>query len=74
MFPPNIDCGCLLEPHHRDGSNNYPHPMFLSQNNKKIMHTPFSPNINWGFPGASLHGLVNVMYVIFTSFKAVRII
>ena len=30
----NIDCGYLLEPPWWGGSNEYPHPMFSSQNKK----------------------------------------
>ena len=30
----NIDCGYLLEPLGRGGSNEYPQPMFLSRNKK----------------------------------------
>ena len=32
----NIDCGYSLEPHHRGGSNEYPHSMFFSRNMKNI--------------------------------------
>ena len=38
----NIDCGYILEPPRRGGSNEYPQSMFLSKN-KKIgipLHTP----------------------------------
>ena len=35
----NIDCGYLLEPPCRGGSNEYPQSMFLSRNKKKIMYT-----------------------------------
>ena len=31
----NIDCGYSLEPPQRGGSNEYPHSMFMSRNNKK---------------------------------------
>ena len=31
----NIDCGYLLEPPQRGGSNEYPQSMFLSKNKKK---------------------------------------
>ena len=30
----NIDCGYLLEPPRRSGSNEYPQSMFLSRNKK----------------------------------------
>ena len=33
----NIDCGYLLEPPRRGGSNEYPQSMFLSRNLKKIL-------------------------------------
>ena len=39
----NIDCGYLLEPPRRGGSNEYPRSMFLSRN-KKIMYTPANPS------------------------------
>ena len=39
----NIDCGYLLEPPHRDGSNEYPQSMFLSKI-RKIMYTPVNPD------------------------------
>ena len=32
----NIDCGYLLEPPHRGGSNEHPQSMFLSRNKKNI--------------------------------------
>ena len=38
----NIDCGYLLEPLGRGGSNEYPQPMFLSRN-KKINVYPCKP-------------------------------
>ena len=40
----NIDCGYLLEPPRRGGSNEYPQSMFLSRNNK-IMYT----SVNFSF-------------------------
>ena len=39
----NIDCGYSLEPHRRDGSNEYPQSMCLSSNKKK-MYTPVNPS------------------------------
>ena len=38
----NIDCGYLLEPPRRGGSNEYPQSMFLSRN-KKINIYPCKP-------------------------------
>ena len=38
----NIDCGFLLEPPHRGGSNEYPQSM-LFQQNKKINVYPYKP-------------------------------
>ena len=49
----NIDCGYLLEPPRRGGSNEYPHSMFLSRN-KKINVYPSKPQfycIKMGFKG-----------------------
>ena len=34
----NIDCGYLLEPPHRGGSNEYPQSMFLSRNKKNYVY------------------------------------
>ena len=34
IFAQNIDCGYLLEPPHRGGSNEYPQSVFLSRNKK----------------------------------------
>ena len=39
----NIDCGYSLEPHRRDGSNEYPQSMFLTEI-RKIMYTPVNPS------------------------------
>ena len=36
IFAQNIDCGYLLEPPQRGGSNLYPQSMFFSKNKKKI--------------------------------------
>ena len=49
----NIDCGNLLEPPRRGGSNKYPQAMFLSRN-KKINVYPCKPQfyfIKVGFKG-----------------------
>ena len=49
----NIDCGYLLEPPRRGGSNEYPQFMFLSRN-KKIDVYPVNPSftdIKLGFKG-----------------------
>ena len=67
IFPPNIHCRYLLEPPQWGGSNDYRQSMFFGQN-KKIRKklnpvNPIFPYIKWGFPGCSLHGLVNVMLV-----------
>ena len=35
----NIDCGYLLEPPRRGGSNEYPQSKFLSRNNKLYVYT-----------------------------------
>ena len=40
---PNIDCGYLLEPPRRGGSNEYPQSMFLAAI-RKIMYTPVNPS------------------------------
>ena len=39
----NIDCGYLLEPPQRGGSNEYPQSMFLAEI-IKIMYTPVNPS------------------------------
>ena len=39
----NIDCGYMLEPPRRGGSNEYPQSMFWSKN-KKNRHTPAYPS------------------------------
>ena len=39
----NIDCGYLLEPPQRGGSNEYPQSMFFSKI-RKIMYTPVNPS------------------------------
>ena len=43
IFAQNIDCGYMLEPPRRDGSNEYPQSMFLSKN-KKNRYTPAYPS------------------------------
>ena len=39
IFAQNIDCGYMLEPPRRGGSNEYPQTMFWSEN-KKNRYTP----------------------------------
>ena len=39
----NIDCGYLLEPPRRGGSNEYPQSMFLSRNKKNNVY-PVDPS------------------------------
>ena len=39
----NIDCGYLLEPPRRGGSNEYPQSMFSAEI-RKIMYTPVNPS------------------------------
>ena len=39
----NIDCGYLLEPPYRGGSNEYQQSMFLSRNKKKNNIYPCKP-------------------------------
>ena len=49
----NIDCGYLLEPPHRGGSNEYPQSMFSSTNKKTNVY-PCKPQfycIKLGFKG-----------------------
>ena len=41
-FAENIDCGYMLEPPRRDGSNEYPQSIFWSKN-KKNRYTPAYP-------------------------------
>ena len=43
IFAQNIDCGYMLEPPQRGGSNKYPQSMFWSKN-KKSMYTPAYPS------------------------------
>ena len=43
IFAQNIDCGYMLEPPHRGGSNEYPQSMFWSKN-KKNRYTPAYPS------------------------------
>ena len=74
---PNIDCGCLLEPPHRRGSNEYP-PSMLWRQKKQNSEYPGKPHFilykvffflggggeggSGGWGlGCSLHGLVKVM-------------
>ena len=52
----NIDCGYLLEPPRRGGSNEYPQFMFLSRNKKNNVY-PSKPQfyyIKVGFKGVSI--------------------
>ena len=39
----NIDCGYLLKPPRRGGSNEYPHSMCLTKV-RKLMYTPVNPS------------------------------
>ena len=58
----NIDCGYLLEPLRRCGSNEYPQSMFLSRNKKNNVY-PCKPQfyyIKVGFEGSTLHRYVFV--------------
>ena len=41
----NIDCGYLLEPPRRGGSNEYPQSIFLSRNKKNNVY-PYEPQFN----------------------------
>ena len=43
IFAQNIDCGYMLEPPRRGGSNEYPQSMFWSKN-KKNRYTPPYPS------------------------------
>ena len=43
IFAQNIDCGYMLEPPRRGGSNEYPQSMFWSKN-KKNRYTPAYPS------------------------------
>ena len=56
IFAQNIDCGYMLEPPRRGGSNEYPQHMFWSKN-KKNRYTPANLfyYIKVGFRGYSLH-------------------
>ena len=52
----NLDCGYLLEPPRRGGSNEYPQSMFLSRNNKNNVY-PCKPQfyyIKVGFKGVKI--------------------
>ena len=46
IFAQNIDCGYMLEPPQRGGSNEYPQSMFWRKN-KKFMYTPVNPQFNY---------------------------
>ena len=59
----NIDCGYLLEPPRRGGSNEYPQSVFFSQNEKNNVY-PYKPlfyYIKVGFKGSESYRLVFVM-------------
>ena len=43
IFAQNIDCGYMLEPPRRGGSNEYPQSMVWSKN-KKNRYTPANPS------------------------------
>ena len=60
----NIDCGYLLEPPRRGGSNEYQQSMFLSRNKKNNVY-PCKPQfyyIKVEFKGAKLYRYVFVMH------------
>ena len=64
----NIDCGYLLEPPHRGGSNKYPQSMFLSRNKKNNVY-PCKAQfyyIKAGFKG------VKIIYICFRDVYIVR--
>ena len=52
----NIDCGYLLEPPRRGGSNKYPQSMFLSRNKKNNIYPckPLFYYIKVGFKGVKI--------------------
>ena len=55
IYAQNIDCGYLLEPPHRGGSNEYPQSMFLHRNKKNNVY-PCKPQFYYtkvGFKGGS---------------------
>ena len=51
IFAQNIDCGCMLEPPRRGGSNEYPQSMFWSKNKKVYPCIPQFYYIKVGFKG-----------------------
>ena len=60
IFARNIDCGYMLEPPRRGGSNEYPQSMFWSKNR----YTPAYPSFaiwKWGLRGHLLLGHVFLM-------------
>ena len=63
MSAQNIDCGYLLEPPRRGGSNKYPQSMFLSRNNKNNVYNckPQFYYIKVGFKGVKLYRRVFVL-------------
>ena len=62
----NIDCGYLLEPPWRGGSNEYPQSKFLSRNKKTNVYLckPQFYCIRVGFKGSTLYRYVFVMWMI----------
>ena len=61
----NIDCGCLLEPPRRGGSNEFLQSMFLSRNKENNVY-PCKPQIYYikvGFKGSKLYRHVFVMTI-----------
>ena len=59
----NTDCGHLLGPPRRGGSNEYPQSMFYAEI-RKIMYTPVHPSFTikrWGLRGSKLYRHVFVM-------------
>ena len=67
IFAQNIDCGYLLEPAQRGGSNEYPQSMFLSKNMKNKVNLFKSQfyYIKMGFKGSILYWHVFVMVWLF---------
>ena len=56
IYVQNIDCGYLLEPPRRGGSNEYPQSMFLSRNKKNNIYSckPQFYYIKVGFKGVKI--------------------
>ena len=59
----NIDCGYLLEPPRRGGSNGYPQSMFLIRNKKNNVY-PCKPHFYYIKVGFKLYRYVFVMSII----------